>query len=364
MSRIYKVYPKTLHFKFSAGTSRGYYTTRDTWIVTIEDEAGHITGCGECAPLPGLSAEFSDKKSFERKLKAVVRRTNEDKSFTLSELKYDSSILFAFESALLQQDRKSFQLFNNAFTRGEQALKINGLIWMGTYEQMRERIAKKLEAGFTCLKLKIGAINFEQELDLLRQIRSEFPKDKLTLRVDANGAFAPSEAMHKLEQLAAFDLHSIEQPIKAGQRQALHEICRNSPVPVALDEELIGTAETSHKEHLLQSVQPAYIVLKPSLHGGLRSTIEWIALAKKHHTGYWITSALESNLGLNVIAQFAGSLNLPEHQGLGTGQLYHDNLPFPALSLQGEELHFKASELASEDQLLREWLQQAEAVQD
>ena len=344
MTREFKLYRKQLHFKFKAGTSRGYYTTRDCYFLTIE-ENGEIKGIGECSPLPGLSAEFSDKKSFEAKLEAFTARANFDKNFNLSVLKNESSILFAFESALLHEDRKSFLLFNNAFTKGTTPININGLIWMGDYETMRKRIIAKIHDGFKCIKVKIGAIDFAKEIDLLKLIRSEFAEKDLTLRVDANGAFSPDEALTKLNELAKYDIHSIEQPIKAGQYDSLCQICKESPIPVALDEELIGINDSRKKEKLLEQIKPSFIVLKPTLHGGLKSTIEWIKLAQSYGIGYWITSALESSIGLNVIAQFTGSLNLSNHQGLGTGRLFDDNLDFPALKLNGEQMTFDSSAL-------------------
>ena len=348
MSREFKYYKKTLHFKFSAGTSRGYFLTRDCYFLTVE-ENGTILGVGECAPIPGLSNEYVDVKSFEDKLKAFILRANFDKGFNLSLLKNESALLFAFEMALLHADRKSFLLFDNAFTQGKKDLKINGLIWMGTYEKMRERIIEKLNAGFKCIKIKIGAIDFDKELELLKLVRSEFNKKDLVLRVDANGAFNPQNALDYLEKLAKYDLHSIEQPIKAGQIEDLSLLCQKSPISIALDEELIGVTESSKKQKLLERIKPQYIVLKPSLHGGLKSSIEWLKIAQRLNINYWITSALESNIGLNALAQFAGSLNLEGYQGLGTGQLYHDNIDFPALKYCGQTLSFDKSQLEKID---------------
>lgn len=348
MTKEFKLYRKKLHFKFKAGTSRGYYTTRDCYFLTIEKNE-IITAIGECSPLPGLSAEYTDKQSFESKLEAFVARANYDKNFSLSTLKHESSILFAFESVLLHEDRKSLLLFNNGFTQGKVPIKINGLIWMGDYETMRQRIISKVNSGFKCIKVKIGAIDFIKELELLKLIRSEFSDKDLTLRVDANGAFFPENALNKLEALAKYNIHSIEQPIKAGQYESLSQICKNSPIPIALDEELIGVNDRAEKEFLLEHINPDFIVLKPTLHGGLKSTIEWIKLAQNHNIGYWITSALESSIGLNVLAQFTGSLNLKGYQGLGTGQLFTDNLDFKALCLNGENLSFNGTALNKVD---------------
>ncbi|MBO8414900.1 MAG: o-succinylbenzoate synthase [Proteobacteria bacterium] len=349
MKRQFKFFPKTLYFKFKAGTSRGVYTSRDTYFIAMFED-GELKGVGECAPLRGLSAEYKNKANFEQHLAQFVARANKDESFSLSELTGWSSILCAFETALMHGGRQSLKLFDNDFTQGKADLKINGLIWMGSYAEMQKRIEEKLASGFKCLKLKIGAIDFDKELELLRLIRQDYPASVLTLRVDANGAFGVDEAMDKLEALSRFELHSIEQPIKAGQWDALARLCASSPVPVALDEELIGLNSTEDKLRLLESVRPQYLVIKPSLHGGLRSTLEWTNLAREHNIGLWITSALESNLGLNMLAQLTSSLKLEGYQGLGTGQLYTNNLPFPALELTGENLHFNAGRLpAAED---------------
>lgn len=345
---MYKLYHKKLHFKFRAGTSRGYYTARDVYYLTLEDE-GRILGIGECAPLPNLSAEYTDKKNFEQKLRRIVRKANTDPNFKLEDLKAESSILMAFESALLTADRKSLCVFNNDFTEGKAPIKINGLIWMGDYETMRQRLIAKIEAGFKCIKIKIGAIDFAQELELLKLVRTEFSKQDLILRADANGAFEPKEAESRLEALSKFDLHSIEQPIKAGQLKLLEKLCRTSPIPIALDEELIGITDSTAKEELLAAVRPQYLVLKPTLHGGLKSTIEWIRLAKAYGAGYWITSALESSAGLSTLAQFTAGFKLEGHQGLGTGQLFTDNLEFKALRLEGENLFFDKAALKDVD---------------
>lgn len=348
MTREFKLYHKRLHFKFKAGTSRGVYTTRDVYFIVLMEE-DTVLGTGECAPLPGLSPEYRDSAAFEALLQESLARLNRDPHLNLSEFEHVSSLLFALESATLMERKQSPVLFDNPFTRGEEKLRINGLIWMGDYATMRKRILDKIAAGFKCLKLKIGAIDFAKEMELLKLIRSEFSRDTLTLRVDANGAFTPEEVRARLDTLATYSIHSIEQPLKAGQRQALKDLCKDSPVPIALDEELIGITGTKARQELLEEVRPAYIVLKPTLHGGLSGTLKWIEEARRLNIGFWITSALESSVGLNLLSQFTGELGLKSYQGLGTGQLYTDNLPCPALHLEGESLSFDRSALSIPD---------------
>ncbi len=231
-------------------------------------------------------------------------------------------------------------LFDTAFSRGEVGIPINGLVWMGNYDEMLQRLEQKLEQGFRCVKLKIGAIDFEQELELVRRIRQRFSFHEVELRLDANGAFPYEEALYKLELLSQYAVHSIEQPIRKGQWAYMAELCRESPLPIALDEELIGVNDREMKSHMLNVIKPAYIVLKPSLHGGMTGCREWIEAAKDHEVDSWITSALESNIGLNAIAQFCSavygdSITMP--QGLGTGQLFTDNIPMP-LEIRGDHL--------------------------
>jgi o-succinylbenzoate synthase len=331
----------TLHFTFEAGTSRGVLTERDTFYLTIWDtENPDCVGIGECAPLRGLSID--DRPGYEARLNALCAQINTG-GFAFSE---DTilqqigdewpSIRFGVETAWLDlQNGGRRLLFDHPFGRGETGIGINGLIWMGNESFMRQQIDAKLEAGFRCLKLKIGAIDFETECALLGYIRRHYTPEQITLRVDANGAFAPKEALEKLKRLAGYDLHSIEQPIRAGQTDEMAALCAVTPVPVALDEELIGISSYEQKQKLLETIRPQYIILKPSLVGGFRHCREWIALAEKQHMGWWITSALESNIGLNAIAQFTATLNNPLPQGLGTGQLYHNNIPSPLEIRQG-----------------------------
>ena len=249
-------------------------------------------------------------------------------------------MLFGLETALQNLHAGSAKLFETPFGRGEEGIPINGLVWMGTFEEMLSRMEEKMRAGFRCIKLKVGAIDFEQELSLIRRIREQFTKEQIELRVDANGAFKPEEALRRLEQLARYDLHSIEQPIRQGQWDQMARLCRESPLPIALDEELIGVNDLEQKAQLLNIIKPAYIVLKPSLHGGMAGCREWIETARQHDVGSWITSALESNVGLNAIAQFCSSVygdHITMPQGLGTGQLFTDNIPMP-LEIRGDQL--------------------------
>ena len=321
-----------LHFKEDAGTSRGVLKEKETFFVKVWDEScPEVFGMGECALFRGLSAD--DRKNYEEKLEEVCQRIEEVKMEELEELR---SIRFGVEMALQDLAMGGCQLyFPSAFTEGRQAIEINGLIWMGDKSTMLQRIQQKLEAGFHCIKLKIGAIDFEAELSLLQYIRERFSREKVELRVDANGAFAPEEAMSKLEALAAFGLHSIEQPIRQGQWEEMAHLCRETPIPIALDEELIGVYGRKKKLELLEKVQPQYIILKPALCGGFSGAREWIELAEKRGIGWWVTSALESNIGLNALAQWVATLGNPMPQGLGTGQLYTNNLWSP-LRQEGE----------------------------
>ena len=324
--------PKTLHFKQPAGTSRGVYTTRQIWLVKIGNSVG------ECAPLPDLSCDAVP--NYEQVLRQMCDIVEATGSIPYDELKPYPSMLFGLETAMLSHERGSHILFDTPFGRGEEGIPINGLVWMGTYEEMLARMEEKMRLGFRCIKLKIGAIDFDNELDLIRRIRERFTKDEIELRVDANGAFSTNDALHKLEQLAKYDIHSIEQPIKQGQWKEMAELCRQSPLPIALDEELIGVNNIEAKQQLLDTIRPAYIILKPSLHGGMCGTEEWIRLANERNIGSWITSALESNIGLNAIAHLTAHIygsRIAMPQGLGTGALFTDNIEMP-LEIRGDEL--------------------------
>ena len=323
-----KIVPRRLHFKQPAGTSRGSYTTRDVWYLHLtSDKYPDRVGIGECAPLPKLSCD--DMQGYESVLAHICNEVTEQGGFSVESLRDYPSILFGLETAFRHLERGCFERWDTPFSRGEVGIPINGLIWMGDYKKMLEQIEAKMAVGFRCIKLKIGAINFEEELALLRFIRSHFSAKEVELRVDANGAFAPADAMEKLKRLAELDLHSIEQPIRAGQWEDMARLTAETPLPIALDEELIGINIPERKQCLLDSVHPQYIILKPSLHGGMAGGNEWIREAEKRNIGWWITSALESNIGLNAIAHWCATFNNPLPQGLGTGALFTNNVDMP-----------------------------------
>lgn len=315
-----------LEFKRPSGTSRGVLNTKETWFIKLED--GSKTGYGECGILRGLSID--DRLDYEETLKWACEHIDLGEQQLYDRLEEFPSIQFGIEMAFksLSVDT-AFELFPSSFTNGESGIAINGLIWMGEASFMQEQIAEKLEAGFDCIKMKIGAIDFDTEIKLLESIRSKYSADEITLRVDANGAFKPEEALTKLERLAALDLHSIEQPIKQGQIQNMAQLCAKTPLPIALDEELIGVFGYDRQKELLQQIKPQYIILKPSLVGGFRGSDTWIQLAEEQGIGWWITSALESNIGLNAITQYTFEKNTTIPQGLGTGALYTNNVSSP-----------------------------------
>ncbi len=363
---------RTLHFKQPAGTSRGVYTTRHSYYLTLtSDELPGVEGVGECATLPDLSCDA--KPEYEMTLRQVCQMVEQMGRIPYDMIRAYPSITFGLETAfasffdaakkfleivpaegasssseMLKQKGVSVpvgmenltELFDSPFGRGEEGITINGLVWMGTYEEMLARLEEKLQAGFHCVKLKIGAIDFFKELDLIKRIRDVYTKEQVELRVDANGGFLPENAMSQLEALAKYDIHSIEQPIKQHQWPKMAQLCCETPLPIALDEELIGVNVRSMKQALLDTVRPQYIILKPSLHGGIYGCNEWIELANQRGIGSWITSALESNIGLNAIAHYAAKVygpNVKMPQGLGTGQLFTDNIPMP-LEIRGDKL--------------------------
>ncbi|MBQ4028860.1 MAG: o-succinylbenzoate synthase [Prevotella sp.] len=332
---------RILHFKQPAGTSRGVYTERKIWLVEMKE--GERKGIGECAPLPQLSCD--DIPHYAETLRMFCDQIEQTGVIDYQALRPYPSMLFGLESAWAQLHvNGSAKLFDTPFGRGEEGITINGLVWMGTFEEMYQRIEDKIQAGFHCVKLKIGAIDWEREISLIKFIRQHFTKEQIELRVDANGGFTPQEAMRKLEQLATYDIHSIEQPIKQHQWKEMARLCHETPLPIALDEELIGINDTTSKIELLDTIRPQYIILKPSLHGGMHGSEEWIRLAQERSIGSWITSALESNIGLNAIAHFAAKMYGPHismPQGLGTGQLFTDNIPMP-IEIRGEKLYFNA----------------------
>ena len=324
----FSIQEKLLHFKQPAGTSRGVYTTRRIWLLTVEHDGR--TAIGECAPLPQLSCDdIPDYEAVLRRFCDVIEATG---AIPYDEMRNYPSMLFGVETALAQLSRTDGLLYDTPFSHGEEGIPINGLVWMGTHDEMLSRLKEKLALGFRCVKLKIGAIDFAKELDLIQHIRKHFSREEVELRVDANGGFTPDVALERLQELARYDIHSIEQPIMAHQWSEMAQLCQLSPLPIALDEELIGVNSTDEKIRLLDAIKPQYIILKPSLHGGVAGTREWIALANERGIGSWITSALESNIGLNAIAQLATDIYGPKitmPQGLGTGMLFTDNIPMP-----------------------------------
>lgn len=324
----FSIQEKLLHFKQPAGTSRGVYTTRRIWLLTVEHDGR--TAIGECAPLPQLSCDdIPDYEAVLRRFCNVIEATG---AIPYDEMRNYPSMLFGVETALAQLSRTDGLLYDTPFSHGEEGIPINGLVWMGTHDEMLSRLKEKLALGFRCVKLKIGAIDFAKELDLIQHIRKHFIREEVELRVDANGGFTPDVALERLQELARYDIHSIEQPIMAHQWSEMAQLCQLSPLPIALDEELIGVNSTDEKIRLLDTIKPQYIILKPSLHGGVAGTREWIALANERGIGSWITSALESNIGLNAIAQLAANIygsKITMPQGLGTGMLFTDNIPMP-----------------------------------
>lgn len=322
-----------LDFKRASGTSRGVLTQKETWFVILEKEGKN--GIGECGILRGLSID--DRSDYEEKLQWVCQNIALGKQKLYDELSEFPSIQFGVEMAFLSLKGKNLlELFPSKFTQSTESIPINGLVWMGEPTYMKEQIEQKIAEGFNCIKLKIGAIDFDKELELLQFIRNNFDAKTMEIRVDANGGFSPDEALSKLNELHKFDLHSIEQPIKQHQITEMKRLCRETPFPIALDEELIGVFSLYAKEQLLIEIKPQYIILKPSLLGGFQGTQEWIAVAEKHNIGWWITSALESNIGLNAIAQFTFTLNSKLPQGLGTGGLYTNNFDSPLEVKEGQ----------------------------
>ena len=341
---------RLFHFKQPAGTSRGIYTVRRSWFVEVTD--GDYCGVGECAPLPNLSCDALSPEQYVKVLRQFCDEVERTGEINFEALRDYPSMLFGLETALLdvrckrkegrceKEEGRCPILFDTAFTRGEEGIPINGLVWMGTYEEMLQRMETKLEQGYHCIKLKIGAIDFDQEVALLKRIRERFSHRDVELRLDANGAFPYDEALYKLELLSQYAIHSIEQPIKAGQWALMAELCREAPLRIALDEELIGVNNPDQKRQMLRIIKPAYIILKPSLHGGMVGCREWIEIAREEGIGSWITSALESNVGLNAIAQFCSDVygeRITVPQGLGTGQLFTDNIEM-GLEIRGERL--------------------------
>ncbi|WP_420322399.1 o-succinylbenzoate synthase [Flagellimonas sp.] len=328
-----------LNFKIPSGTSRGIMTQKETWFLILKNNGKW--GIGECGILRGLSVD--DVPDYEKKLKWVCANIHLGKKELLNQLVHYPSIQFGLEQAFLSlQSETPFHLFPSEFTNKEAPIPINGLIWMGDEAFMLSQLEKKLQQGFQCIKMKIGAIDFEKELAILKFIRKNFTPNEIELRVDANGAFAPENALNKLNLLAEFGIHSIEQPIKPGNWEQMAQLCEHSPLPIALDEELIGIFNVTEKEQMLQTIKPQYIILKPSLVGGFKGSKEWITLADQQEIGWWVTSALESNVGLNAIAQWTYSMKTSMPQGLGTGSLYTNNFECP-LEVADGKLYYRST---------------------
>ena len=322
-----------LQFKRPSGTSRGVMTEKETWFIVLEKEGKK--GIGECGILRGLSID--DRPDYEEKLRWTCANIHLGENQLWEALIEFPSIQFGVEMAFQSLASESpFLLFPSDFTDSKKSIPINGLVWMGEESFMKQQIEEKLADGFRCVKLKIGAIDFDAELELLRFIRQHFTPEQVEIRVDANGAFDSYLALNKITQLSEFEIHSIEQPIQKNNTDSMADLCKTTPIPIALDEELIGVFSLQEKETLLQKIKPQYLILKPSFIGGFRGTKEWISLAEKHQIGWWITSALESNIGLNAIAQWTFLQHNLMPQGLGTGALYTNNFDSPLQVSQGQ----------------------------
>jgi O-succinylbenzoate synthase len=332
MALQFSFFKKVFNFNFKARTSRGLMRDKTSWFIKVfhpEDPA--MFGLGECGPLQGLSPDA--RPDFEEVLKSVLDKLANRDNLLLDEI-YEHipsgfpSITFGLETAMLDLMNGGRRIiYQNSFLEGK-PIPINGLIWMGDMDFTMSQINTKIAAGFNCIKLKVGGLDFDRECDTLNYIRKRYFRDNITIRLDANGAFKIDDVLYRLEQLAKFSVQSIEQPIKPGQTE-MEELCRKSPIPIAFDEELIGKETTAQKKELLESLKPQFIILKPSLHGGLKSCSEWISLAEQYNCGWWITSALESSVGLNAICQFTANYPITMHQGLGTGSIYENNFTSP-----------------------------------
>ena len=328
-----------LNFKLPSGTSRGILTEKESHFIIIRK--GNRFGIGECGLLRGLSVDPIE--NYEQKLDYVCQNISLGPDLLFKELHDFPSIKFGLEQAFLSAaSADPFKLFPSAFTDAKRSIPINGLIWMGEEDYLYEQLHKKVKQGFNCIKVKVGALDFDSEIRFLEALRKRYPASQVQLRLDANGAFEPENALEKLNLLSRFQIHSIEQPISAGNTAVMAELCHRSPVSVALDEELIGIKKLADKNQLLETVKPAFIILKPSIVGGYRASEEWIDLARRQKTGWWITSALESNIGLNAIAQWTFGLGTIMHQGLGTGSLYTNNFESP-LEIRNGGLYYDST---------------------
>ncbi len=328
-----------LIFKQPGGTSRGVLNKKDSWFIKVfEQDNPEVFGLGECSIIKGLS--FDDRPDLDQIIHEFAKNIN---SFDQDKIAEFPALNFAIETALLDLKNKGKRiLFPSNFTDSKKTIPINGLVWMGEPDFMRKQIQEKIEQGFNCIKLKIGAIDFETEIEIIQEIRKIYSANEIEIRVDANGAFHPNDALEKLKRLSELDLHSIEQPIKANQLEKMASLCETTPLPIALDEELISVFGLDKKKQLLEKIKPQYIILKPSLLGGFAQSEEWINLVKELNIGWWITSALESNIGLNAIAQWTYTLKNPMPQGLGTGQVFSNNIPSP-LKIEKGNLRYSSN---------------------
>ncbi len=340
-----------LNFRKPAGTSRGVLTTKDSYFICLEDsENPGIKGIGECSLIPGLSIDHTP--GFEEALKGICEKISMGKVDPEDPIPGYPSMQFGFETAYLDLNSGGERiLFPSAFTLGKEGIPINGLIWMGSKKEMLRQVKEKLNQGFSVLKFKVGAIDFNEEKDLIASVRKEYGEKELEIRLDANGAWPFEEAMKKLNLLSEYQIHSLEQPIKAGQAEEMADICSRSPIPIALDEELIGVYDEAKKRTLLETIRPPFIILKPGLIGGIKAAREWMLMAEEMNIGWWITSALESNIGLNAIAQWSAILHTTLPQGLGTGSLYKNNIPSP-LKVIKESLYYLPDTRWEHEQIL------------
>lgn len=342
MDRLYLMYTAnyikhSFYFKSPAGTSRGVLSKKDSWFVVLSDTVNSgLTGIGECSLIPGLS--YDDRDDFEKKLGEVCHLLNFGENPTDISLDDFPSIQFGIETALKDFETGGERiLFPSDFTRGKSGIPINGLIWMGSKKKMLDQISDKITEGYRVVKMKVGALNLSDELEILHHVRTTPGGEELEIRLDANGAWEPAEALDIINRLSEYNIHSIEQPIKSGRWKEMAGLCKRSPVKIALDEELIGISDFQCRKDLLETIRPSYIILKPGLLGGFTMAEEWITLAEQLKIGWWITSALESNIGLNAIAQWTASMHSSLPQGLGTGQLFTNNIPSP-LTIRGDKL--------------------------
>jgi o-succinylbenzoate synthase len=342
-----------LIFKKPAGTSRGVLYTKPSWIYNYILSNG-LTIQTEFPVIPGLSPEYKDHEQYELDLHDFLDEAlpflaqwshapfEQDQNWLdlLKKWQKYPSFIFGFEVLIFAIKAKGNPiLFDTPFTRGQTTIPINGLVWMDTQINMRDQIQEKISQGFKVVKLKIGAIQWAEELALIQEIRSHFSEQEMTIRVDANGAFSCDRALEILAELKQLQVHSIEQPIQAGHLEEMASLCQKELIPIALDEELIGVSSYKEKVALLEQIRPQYIILKPSLHGGFSGTREWISIAESLGIEWWLTSALESAIGLNAIVQFGATYPLILAQGFGTGGLYTNNFE-GNLSIQKGQMHW------------------------